>query len=757
MKSDVEKKGGALMEETKRRSGGKWRVRITLPVIFITLITATTLFIIFLNYYSTKQSVSAIADDLMTKISEHALEKTLNHLGPAGKLVRLNALSSDGGIFSSDFNKKIEDFTRQQLKCFPQFSMVNFGNERGDFWMTKRMPNGTVSTKIVTRMDTSPTCEKLVQKGREEMPSDTEADKAEIARAVASCIKTKWINRNQEGQEINSTEEPHGCYDPRIRPWYKGAKSKESLFWTDVYVFSSDQKPGITASMPIMKDGQFLGVTTIDIALEELSMFLKKLKIGKNGRAFIINSNGKTVALPNLEEVSKQDMVTGKVKLNTITNISDRAIVSSYHGIQEQMGMSSGQPLRMTQKKSFAYTHDGEGYFGLYMPFPSQYGWDWVIGIIVPENDFMASVKRNTVIGFAISFFCLVCVLLLSVLISRKITHPLDQLSANAEKIRQFELDEEAEVESAFVEITKMADSFENMRTGLKSFGKFVPADLVRYLISSGQEAELGGDNQELTIYFSDIVSFTSISESMPPKKLVVHLGEYLSEMSNIIQENNGTVDKYIGDAVMAFWNAPRRVPNHAYLACRSALQNKNRLRELRNKWDADNLPPFRARIGLNTGDVVVGNMGSEARLNYTVIGDAVNLASRLEAICKMYGVEIVISEFTYALVKDKMVARLLDCVSVKGKKQGVSIYELVAEIGDEKIDYPMDFIETYESAFKLYLDKQWDNATEIFKKADQIVGGGNTSCQLFIERCAIFKSNPPPNDWDGAFVMTTK
>ncbi|ETR73007.1 MAG: adenylate cyclase [Candidatus Magnetoglobus multicellularis str. Araruama] len=509
--------------------------------------------------------------------------------------------------------------------------------------------------------------------------------------------------------------------------------------------------------MPIIKDEQFLGVTTIDIALEEMSMFLKKLKIGKNGRAFIINSKGKTVALPNLEEVSERDAVTGKVKLNTITNISDKAIVSSYRGIQEKLGITGDLPLEMTEKVSFTYTHDGEGYFGLYKPFPAQYGWDWVIGIIVPENDFMASVKKNTVIGFAISFFCLVCVLTLSVLISRKITHPLDQLTANAEKIRQFELDEGAEVETAFVEITKMADSFENMRTGLKSFGKFVPADLVRYLISSGQEAALGGDNQELTIYFSDIVSFTSISESMQPKDLVVHLGEYLSEMSNIIQDNNGTVDKYIGDAVMAFWNAPRRVPNHAYLACRSALQNKNRLRELRKKWDAQNLPPFRARIGLNTGDVVVGNMGSEARLNYTVIGDAVNLASRLEAICKMYGVEIVISEFTYALVKDKMVARLLDCVSVKGKKQGVSIYELVSEKGEQEPDYPMEFIETYESAFKLYRDKQWDKATDTFKKADQIVGGGNTSCSLFIERCAIFKENPPPDNWDGAFVMTTK
>jgi len=743
------------MNETKR-SGGRWRVRITLPVIFITLITATTLFIIFLNYYSTKQSVYAIADDLMTKISEQALEKTLNHLGPAGKQVKLNALSSDGGIFSSDYNDKIENFTKQQLRCFPQFSMVNFGNERGDFWMTKRQEDSTVSTKVVKRLDTSPTCEKLVKKGREDMPNKTDADRSEIARTVAPCIKTKWIHRNQDDQIKETVSEPHGCYDPRIRPWYKGAKEKGGLFWTDVYVFSSDQKPGITASMPIKKDDQFLGVTTIDIALEELSEFLQKLKIGKSGRAFIINSKGKTVALPTLREVSETD-ASGKVKLNMITNISDKAIVSSFTAIREQMNLTEGQSLQMTQKVVFTYSHDGEGFFGLYKPFPSQYGWDWIIGIIVPENDFMASVKRNTIIGFGISLFCLICVLILSLLISRKITIPLDQLSANAEMIRQFELDEKTEVESAFVEITQMANSFENMRTGLKSFGKFVPADLVRYLISSGQEAELGGDNRELTIYFSDIVSFTSISESMRPKDLVVHLGEYLSEMSNIISDNHGTVDKYIGDAVMAFWNAPRNIPNHAYLGCRAALQNKYRLRELRKKWKAEDLPPFKARIGLNTGEVVVGNMGSEARLNYTVIGDAVNLASRLEAICKMYGVEIVISEFTYSLVKDKMIARHLDCVSVKGKKQGVSIYELVAEKGEQEPDYPMEFIETYEAAFNLYLDKQWDKASKTFQKADKIVGGNNTSCQLFIERCAIFKTNPPPENWDGAFVMTTK
>jgi len=734
---------------------GKWRVRITLPVVFITLITATTLFIIFLNYYSTKTSLSAIADDLMTKISEHALEKTLNHLGPAGMLVKLNSMVSDDNIFEAKFNNRIEEFTIKQLMCFPQFAMVNFGDEKGNFWMTKRMPDGTVSTKIIHRTDSSLQCDEILKNCRENMPNKTDADKSKIASTISSCIKTSWRNRDANGNIKEEKIEQFGCYDPRIRPWYTGARDSSGLFWTDVYVFSSDQKPGITAAMPFKKGKETKGVTTIDMELEEMSMFLKKLKIGIHGRAFIINSKGKTVALPNLQEVSQTDRLSGNIKLNNITNISDKAIVASYKSICKNLGISENDQLLMDKKMAFTYSHDGEKYFGLYKPFPSQYGWDWIIGIIVPENDFMASIKRNTVICFVVSFLCLMGVLLLSLMISRKITHPLDDLSANADRIRQFELDHSTNIDSIFLEITKMAHSFENMRTGLKSFGKFVPADLVRYLISTGQEAELGGDNRSLTVYFSDIVSFTSISESMKPKDLVVHLGEYLSEMSNIISDNQGTVDKYIGDAVMAFWNAPRDVPDHALLGCRAALQNKRRLTELRKKWKEEDMPPFNARIGLNTGEVVVGNMGSEARLNYTVIGDAVNLASRLEAICKVYGVQITISEFTYEIVKEHVVVRLLDCVSVKGKTQGVYIYELLGEKGDE-IEYPIEFIETYEKGFKLYLERKWDEAKEQFKIAGDMIDG-HVSCNLFLERCEIFKKEPPPEDWDGAFVMKTK
>jgi len=429
--------------------------------------------------------------------------------------------------------------------------------------------------------------------------------------------------------------------------------------------------------------------------------------------------------------------------------------VASYNAIYEKLEMPKDKPLKMDEKVYFTYEDEKETYLSLYKPFPEQYGWDWVIGIIVPENDFMAGVKRNTIICFAISMFCLMIVLILSLLISRRITNPLDQLSQTADRIKQFDLEEGANINSQFLEITYMAESFENMRTGLKSFGKYVPTDLVRYLISSGQEAELGGINRPLTIYFSDIVSFTSISESMRPKDLVVHLGEYLSEMSNIIGAHQGTVDKYIGDAIMAFWNAPKDVPDHALLGCRAAIQNRMRLGELRKKWKAVGSPPFKARIGLNTGDVVVGNMGSEARLNYTVIGDAVNLASRLEAICKMYGVEITISEFTYELIKDHLVARMLDCVSVKGKKQGVYIYELIGEKGTDLI-YPMDFIEMYEEAFQFYLKRRWDDAIQLFERANKRVGKDVASL-LFIDRCNIYKNNPPPEEWDGAFVMTTK
>lgn len=280
------------------------------------------------------------------------------------------------------------------------------------------------------------------------------------------------------------------------------------------------------------------------------------------------------------------------------------------------------------------------------------------------------------------------------------------------------------------------------------AFGRYISKDLLSDIITKKQQLKLGGAKREITVFFSDIRSFTSISEKLSPEELVQLINEYLTEMTKIILEHKGTVDKFIGDAIMAFWNAPLLEKEHALLACKSAIAQVKALEKLQESFLKRNLPKIEIGCGLHTGEAIIGNMGSEDRFDYTAMGDTVNLGSRLEGLTKQYGVHIIISESTYKQIKGKLPCRKLDKVKVKGKKIPITIYELVTN-EDKK------FTQEYEKALELYLNKKFSLAEKLFEKANSIKK--DVSAELFINRCKEYIQNPPALNWDGAFEMKTK
>lgn len=282
-----------------------------------------------------------------------------------------------------------------------------------------------------------------------------------------------------------------------------------------------------------------------------------------------------------------------------------------------------------------------------------------------------------------------------------------------------------------------------------EAFGKYISKDLLNEIISKRHELKLGGIKREITIFFSDIRGFTGISESLSPEELVQFINEYLSTMTKIILKHKGTVDKFIGDAIMALWNAPIEEKDHPRLACESAIEQAHALRELKKKFAEKNLPEINIGCGINTGEAIIGNMGSHDRFDYTALGDNVNLASRLENLTKEYGVEIIVSESTYEKVKDNFTFRKLDRVKVKGKKIPINIYELCIE-PDKK------FLSQFEKAFSLYLKSKFQESLKEFEKAKSIKKDDKT-CGIFIGRCIEYAKNPPSSDWDGSFEMTHK
>ncbi|MBF0100419.1 MAG: CHASE2 domain-containing protein [Desulfobacterales bacterium] len=286
------------------------------------------------------------------------------------------------------------------------------------------------------------------------------------------------------------------------------------------------------------------------------------------------------------------------------------------------------------------------------------------------------------------------------------------------------------------------------------AFSQYVAPDVVNEVLRNPELLKLGGQKRQLSVLFSDIRNFTTLSEKLIPEQLVALLNSYLTSMTDKVFDYHGTLDKYIGDAIMAIFGAPIPYADHAKFACRTAVGMIDSLASLNPEWEAIGLPTPKIGIGINTGDMVVGNIGSNKRFDYTVIGDEVNLASRLEGITKSYKVFIVISESTRMGAGDNFVCRELDYVRVKGKAKPIQIYELIAEgnISEKKLT----IITEFHKGLEAYRKQRWEEARQAFRSALAVDPNDGPSI-VFMERVNIFEMEPPPKDWDGVWIMTSK
>ena len=298
-----------------------------------------------------------------------------------------------------------------------------------------------------------------------------------------------------------------------------------------------------------------------------------------------------------------------------------------------------------------------------------------------------------------------------------------------------------------------------------ETFGTYIAPKVLDKMYEEKQAPKLGGVEGYHTAFFSDIQNFSTFSEALEPERMVALMNEYLTVMSKVVLDNEGTLDKYIGDAIVAFYGAPAPVENHEVKSCITALEMQRALTRLREKWKNENDWPdivysMQHRIGLNSGRMVTGNMGSEMRMNYTMMGDTVNLAARLESSAKQYGVYNFVGENIYESAKDEFIFRFLDFVQVKGKNIPVKVYELVSEKNNAD-NASINLIRTFEKGLDHYFQKEWDSAIKCFEKADSLEdhfdSRNTTPSSVYISRCTMFKENPPDDDWDGVWAMNSK
>jgi adenylate cyclase len=701
--------------------------RVKHVIIFINVISLvfSAGIILISMWISSSKNAQELSEALISEIQGAISNRLINYFDP---IAEMNSRTSY--LISNFFTNPLENregerdlfaYYNEILRTSPQVKMAYYSDAYGNLMMLNRMDDGSFSKRRV--------------------------------RNDGKTITTTWdhVNIMYYGNYSNSVLDATEGYDPRKRGWYVIAQEQRRLSWTPVYIFATDHLPGFTSVVPFYdSSGTLAGISALDITVDEISRFLATMYPTPGTKIALVDSAHNLVAF----------QATGGDLDKLFTKTVDEKGVEAFD--IRSLDMFPDEDVRYILGETLdggggpqTVKYGGSLYRSVLAPITIGNGLELLIGIIIPEEDIIGNVKRNLFYVTLFSLGILVVIIIISSLFSNSIARPMQRLSEEMSKVRDFQLDSSALIPTPLVEIIDIHDAFEGMRTGLRNFKRYVPSDLVAQLINQDIEAKIGGEKRELSIFFSDIANFTSISEKISPENLVQQLRVYFKNVSKTILDTNGTIDKYIGDSVMAFWGAPVQSKNHAEMACKSAVNIQTILHAIFRKWTNTGKYPFYTRIGIHTGEAVVGNMGYEERLNYTVLGDSVNLASRLEGVNKLYGTRIIVSQNTWEQCNGLFEFRRLDKISVKGRHESIMIYELYS--GKDEIEKPLrKLFSYYEKGLEYYFARNFQEALKYFAVVLKYRHTDGPS-RVMRDRCLRYRALSLPADWDGTFVLNSK
>jgi adenylate cyclase len=365
-------------------------------------------------------------------------------------------------------------------------------------------------------------------------------------------------------------------------------------------------------------------------------------------------------------------------------------------------------------------------------------------------------VWRNAWITLGLSFVILVVAALLGIWLASRVTGPLALIGEELEQIGHLRFREDGRrLRSSIREVSLFSDSVGKMKVSLRAFSRYVPRDVVRQLLSRGDEAQLGGRLEEVTVVFTDLADFTRLSEGLPADVAFRELSEFLEIVANTQHQHGGITSSFTGDGTLAIFNAPEPLEQHSLKACLAAWDCLDELRKLNERRRDEGKPAFKARIGINTADVLLGNLGTRERFAYTAIGDGVNLASRIEGLSKLYGTEILVSEPSRKAAGDSFEWRMVDRIAVVGRRQTTVLYEPLGPTG--KVESALlQSRDISEAGLRLYFEGDFNKAEELFMQACDLRRMDRVS-QVLAERCRVFADSPPEHDWEGVFTAPFK
>jgi adenylate cyclase len=455
--------------------------------------------------------------------------------------------------------------------------------------------------------------------------------------------------------------------DYRTTSGYPEAKETRTLAVAEPQINVDTGYPVINLRVPILHDGAFIGSAGATITLNVLSQFLATHRASLHSMTIIANPTDGTVIASSDRQKSVR-MVDGRLEVARLDNIDDEDAREAYR-FQSQ---ANAENFLLRSPR------DGQELSASFARFPVSFGHRWEAIVLTPANDFIGELKKTNQQIVIIIVALSVAELLLIYLLSRRLSRPIESISQDLKSVETLSFDQPMTRPSSVREIAQLQSAASLLRNSLHSFCSFVPIDVVRGLIKSGIPLALGVERRFLTVLFADLENFSTHAEQSTPDALLDQMSVYFERVSRAISDEAGTVDKFIGDGIMAFWGAPIALPDHVLRGCAGAVRAARRMERINETWRAEGKSTFRIRIGLNSAEVLVGNIGSSERFSYTAIGDGVNVAARLEGTNKTFGTTICISDSVFNAAASEIVARPLRHVQVKGRKQDFMIYELL-------------------------------------------------------------------------------
>jgi adenylate cyclase len=712
------------------------RRRLTLNQVFLLTLLGLMLFLgllFFVFYYGTSQSILESSNRLRHEVGLRLENEVVSFHTQARAVAHQVETDMQEGLIHIYDERSLESALYEQVRDHPDIAEVSFTHSDAD------ESRGEIRIKPTNHWQVSVfRAADLNQINRRRVWREGENVIVRLADATGVHIQS------YSPRQVPDSDQTHP-FDPTTHPTFTGPLEFVRPIWTDLHIseLSAERIRIEVTVMQVVRGGAngFLGVVRVGLLESQLDKIVagvaNESQSSIHHTCFICDSQGRLIT-----KVADGDYVPTDAEDLRIKSPNEPPEIAAALRTLTEPGSAIAADLAASDEGGGEITAGGRRYLVTFLHLPRDTQ-DWVLGVLAPEDEYLGGLIRTRDLLLKMAGVVILVILIGGALTLRAVQRGLSRLSNVASRMRKLDF-APSDTIAPFRDVQRVMDSLEQAKTALRSMRKYVPMDLVSQLYEMNREPVLGGELRELSILFTDIAGFTSLSESLDPDRLASALGQYLEVMTNAIHEHAGTIDKYIGDSVMALWNAPRLCESHPIKACAAALACTTATRKLFASPTWQGLPPWRTRCGLHVDRVNVGHFGSPDRLNYTALGDGVNLASRLEGLNKIYGTSIIVSETIQKEATAAFCLRLLDRVAVFGKRKAVKIYELR--------ESPNDAAMAYETALAAYWAREFSDAIRILEKQLD-----DPPSSFLAERCRSLLADPPAAEWDGVYAPMMK